>query len=186
MTDLRVRAVAGLVPFFLAAAAALSASAEPVRVAKDVGPASAACDTHGKGTPRWKACVGAASARMSDTELFYAGYWLAKSGQYAQALTYLELSVNKDERVLTYIGFATRKLGDVDAALPLYASALRLNPDYSVARAYLGEALLFKGEPDRARAQLLEIEKRCGTSCAEYADLAGHIARFKMANGERG
>ncbi len=144
-------------------------------------PASAACDGLDKSTAAWKTCVGAASAAMSDTELFYAGYWLAKSGAYAEALRYLKLAKSPDARVLTYIGFATRKLGDVEAALPLYARALDLNPNYSVARAYLGEAYLTKNEPEKARGELAEIEARCGRTCAEYADLAGHIARYEAA-----
>ena len=91
---------------------------------------------------------------MSDDELFYAGYWLAKNGRYADALTYLNLARTKDARVLTYIGFATRKQGDVDAALPLYAAALAKDPNFVVARAYLGEAYLTKNEPARAKAEL--------------------------------
>jgi tetratricopeptide (TPR) repeat protein len=116
---------------------------------------------------------------MPDAELFYAGYWLAKTGHYAEALAYLELTRRKDERVLTYIGFATRKLGDVEAALPLYTRALEINPDYVVARAYLGDAYLTKGEPAKAKAELLEIERRCGKTCAPYADLASHIASYE-------
>ncbi len=94
---------------------------------------------------------------MSDDELFYAGYWLAKNGRYADALTYLNLARTKDARVLTYIGFATRKQGDVEAALPLYAAALAKDPNFVVARAYLGEAYLTKNEPARAKAELAEI-----------------------------
>jgi tetratricopeptide (TPR) repeat protein len=152
-------------------------------VSKDNGPASAACDVHVKSSLAWQACVGAASAKLDDAELFYAGYWLAKTGRYAEALGYLTLAKDKTDRVLTYIGFATRKLGDVDGALPFYAQALDLNPNYSVARAYLGEAYLSKGEPLRAKAQLAEIETRCGATCAEYADLARHIAAFEGSRG---
>jgi len=154
--------------------------------AKDVGPSSAACDGHATGTPAWFACVGTADVGLSDAEAFYAGYWLARNGRYAEALSYLRLAKQPDERVLTYIGFATRKLGDVDGALPYYARALALNPDYSVARAYLGEAYLARAEPERARAELAEIARRCGTSCAEHADLAGHIARYEAAAGGKG
>jgi tetratricopeptide (TPR) repeat protein len=170
--------------FVLAGALAMGASAaafaaEPAPFSKDTGPASATCDAHAKGGAAWTACVGAATAAMPDTELFYAGYWLAKNGQYKSALGYLNLARVKDERVLTYIGFATRKLGDVEAALPMYAKALEINPNYSVARAYLGEAFLTKGEPAKAKAELAQIAQRCGTTCAEYADLSGHIARYE-------
>lgn len=176
-------------PLFGAAVAAgvlalsYPAAAETGRVSKDVGPSSAACDSLGKGTPGWTSCVGAAKAGMPDTELFYAGYWLAKSGQYREALDYLAKAEHKDERILTYMGFATRKLGDVDAALPLYSKALDINPNYVVARAYMGEAFLTKGQPDKAKAELREIEQRCGVACPAYVDLKGHIADYDAQHG---
>jgi tetratricopeptide (TPR) repeat protein len=148
-------------------------------VSKDVGPSSARCDGLGRGTVAWTACVGQANVRMADEELFYAGYWLAKNGQYEKALGYLTLAAKPDERVLTYIGFATRKLGRVDEALPIYQKALAVNPDYAVARAYLGEAYLTKGQPEQARVQLSEIERRCGATCAPYVDLKGHIDDYE-------
>lgn len=155
-----------------------AAMAGPV-LAKDTGPLSAACDSFAKGTPAWTACVGQPALAMTDTELFYAGYWLAKDGRYEEALRYLTLAREKDERVLTYIGFATRKLGHVDEAMPLYRAALQRNPDYAVARAYLGEAFLARGEADLARAELSEIASRCGVACPAYVDLDGHIKDFE-------
>lgn len=175
MTNFVSRAAGLLLAAAMTTLAAAPMAAEE-RVSKDTGPASAACDALAKGTASWTACVGAASARMTSDELFYAGYWLAKSGQYDKALRYLKLADARDERVLTYIGFATRKLGRVADALPLYRKALEVNPDYVVARAYLGEAFLTRGEPDKARAELEEIAKRCGTGCPAYVDLEGHIA----------
>jgi len=180
----RLTRTSALIALFVAGAISPLA-AETAPRAKDVGPAGA-CDVHAKGGTAWSACVGAAKAGMPDAELFYAGYWLARSGRYAEALGYLTLADKKDERVLTYIGFATRKLGDVDGALPFYGAALEKNPNYSVARAYLGEAWLSKGEPAKARAELAEIERRCGKTCAEYADLAGHIAAFQAASSSKG
>ena len=151
------------------------------RVSKDTGPSSAACDAYAKGSAAWTGCVGTASAAMADDELFYAGYWLAKNGQYEQALGYLNRAQKKDERVLTYIGYATRKLGRVDEALPFYAKALEANPNYVVARAYLGEAFLSKGQADKASGELNEIAQRCGTACPAYVDLKGHIADYQAA-----
>lgn len=175
--------VRGLLAAVLAASLAMNASAEGQAFSKDVGPANAGCDAQSKGSAAWQACVGAARASMSDDELFYAGYWLAKNGRYADALTYLNLARTKDARVLTYIGFATRKQGDVDAALPLYAAALAKDPNFVVARAYLGEAYLTKNEPARAKAELAEIAARCGTRCPAYVDLDRHIAAYETAKG---
>jgi tetratricopeptide (TPR) repeat protein len=154
----------------------------PALAGKDVGPKSSACDGVAKGTPDWQACVGAARDGLSDAEAFYAGYWLAREGRYAEALSYLRLPKVPDARVLTYIGFATRRLGDVDGALPYYARALSLDPDYAVARAYLGEAHLARAELGHARAELAEIGRRCGITCPEYVDLAGHVARYEASH----
>ena len=75
-------AAAGLVAF------AQGASAEQ-RFAKDVGPVNSACDSLSKGSAAWTSCIGVAKAGMPENELFYAGYWLAKSGKYEEALGYL-------------------------------------------------------------------------------------------------
>ncbi len=179
MTNFVSRTAGVLLASSVAVALAASPLLAEARVSKDTGPASAACDAHAKGSAAWTACVGAASHAMGDEELFYAGYWLAKNGQYRQALGYLTLAAKKDERVLTYIGYATRKLGRVDEALPLYRQALEVNPDYAVARAYLGEAFLTKGEPDKARGELAEIERRCGATCPAFVDLKGHIQDYE-------
>ena len=117
--------------------------------------------------------------QLSDDELYYTGYWLARAGKFAEARKFfLQAKDQNNPRILNYLGFTARKLGDVQKALPYYQKALRINPDYTVARAYLGEAYLQLGTPAEARAQLAEIEKRCGRACREYAELAGHIERY--------
>lgn len=168
----------------LASGAAMTPQA--ARAAKDIGPESASCDREIKGTSAWQACVGAARDGLTDAEAVYAGYWLARGGRFAEALSYLRVPKTPDARTLTYIGFATRKLGDVDAALPYYARALSLDPDYAVARAYLGEAHLARADLDRARGELAEIARRCGTACPEYVDLAGHVSRYEASHPGRG
>lgn len=115
-------------------------------------------------------------------EIYFAAYWLARSGQYQAALDVLRLGDQSDPRILNYTGFATRKSGDVDGALPYYARALAIDPGYTLARAYLGEAYLQKGDPEKARAQLDEIERRCGRACAEYVDLALQIDAYAKAS----
>lgn len=155
--------------------------AGPVTLDKDQGPVNAKCDRFAGDQEAWRACVGSVQTASAE-ELFYAGYWLAKSGDFKRALTFLHSADQSDPRVVTYIGFATRKTGDVDAAMPYYAKALKLDPDYNVARAYLGEAYLSQGRLDAAEEQLSEIAQRCGVNCAEHVDLAGHIRSYKVAH----
>ena len=140
-------------------------------------PAEDKCAKYKKGSADWKKCAGQAKDDMSDQDLYYAGYWLARTGQYAQALDFLTQAKVQDERVLTYIGFATRKLGNVDGAMALYDRALALNPNYTPARAYLGEAFLGQGNIAKAKAQLSEIAARCGTTCADHVELQAEIAK---------
>ena len=149
---------------------------------KDLGP-SGGCDGLAKGSPAWNGCVGAVSARLSDDDLFYAGYWLARLGRYEEAIGYLKQAKEPDARSLTYLGFATRKSGDVAGAFPLYRKALAMEPDYVVARAYLGEALLTVGDVAGAKHELAEIARRCGATCAAYDELARNVARIGSARG---
>ena len=135
------------------------------------------CDRFKKGSPGWKKCTGGVKDDMSDEQVYYSGYWLARTGQYAEAIAILNKAGVQDERILTYIGFATRKLGDHDSAMALYTRALAMNPNYTVARAYMGEAFIAKGNVAMAREQLAEIGARCGTSCAEYSELKQELTK---------
>lgn len=127
------------------------------------------------------------SGVLSDDEIYNAAYWLSRQGDYASSLALLQQVKNGDDpRVLNATGFATRKLGNVDAAFPFYERALALDPNYTRAREYLGEAHLSKGNLTAARAQLDEIAKRCGTSCSGYPELAGQIEAFEAAHHVKG
>lgn len=170
----------------LVAGAAVAGMAGAAYAFKDKDPKSAACDGKAPGSAAWTACVGAASAQKADAELFYAGYWLARTGHYDEALQFLGAAKVRDERVLTYIGFATRKLGRTDEALGFYREALGLNPNYSVARAYMGEGFLALGKREKAVEQLEEIAQRSGKASAEYGDLAEHIAHYDAAVSSKG
>lgn len=163
------------------AAAGLLATASSVSAGKDIGPAGA-CNSISKGTAAWRACIGPV-AQLSDADLFYAGYWMARLGRYDTAIAYLSAARAPDARTLTYLGFATRKGGNVKGAFPYYEKALRLDPDYVVARAYLGEAYLSVGDMRSARNELAQIARRCGANCAAYDELARQIARSEAVRG---
>ena len=113
------------------------------------------------------------NGELSDDELFYAGYWLARKGDFALAVHYLAQARNAaDPRILTYMGYSLRKLGRAEEAMTYYTRALAADPNYTVARAYMGEAFLEQGQREKAAEQLALIEQRCGTACAEYKELA--------------
>jgi tetratricopeptide (TPR) repeat protein len=125
-------------------------------------------------------CVKATSGVLPDNELYEEGRGLAKAGQYEWALEVLGAIANKDDpKVLNYIGYSHRKLGDFETGMGYYKKALALNPDYVLAREYLGEGYVAIGQVDLAKAQLAEIENRCGTTCEEYKDLAEEIEKVR-------
>ena len=72
------------------------------------------------------------------------------------------MSDQTDDRVLTYLGFTHRKMGNVDLGMRYYHKALAKNPDNLLARSYLGQGLIEAGDADAAVAQLREIIARGG------------------------
>ena len=124
------------------------------------------------------------SSALPDDQIYSLGYWQAKGGDYAAALTTLRSASNQaDPRIQTMIGYSLRKLGRVDEALPYYFAALTTDPKRTTTRQYLGEAYLQIGRPDQAKQQLAEIAKRCGTACEDYQLLKDAIAKFEGTAG---
>jgi len=122
--------------------------------------------------------------RASDDAVINGAYWLAHNGRLTEALAVLATVHDRENpRALNAVGFATRKLGDVDGALPYYARALAIEPDYVQARSYMGEAFLAKGDLAHANEQLGEIERRCGTDCVAFTELKRHIVAFELTHG---
>ena len=100
---------------------------------------------------------------LDDETLYQAARELANDGQYAETLAVLDaMSDQRDDRVLTYRGFAHRKAGDVDAGMAYYRAALEINPDNLLVRSYMGQALAQMGDIEAAREQLTEIRLRGG------------------------
>ena len=119
-----------------------------------------------------KKCVAIKKGSLSDEDLARAGRALALEGHYRDAIKVLAMASNdNDPAVLTYLGYSQRKLGNVDLGISLYKKALDIDPDNVDTREYLGEGYVSKGELDLAWLELVEIEKRCGTTCVEYRAL---------------
>jgi Tfp pilus assembly protein PilF len=162
----------------------LLATAAPDRTrADDDGPARPKIDCTKDKNKDKPAC----KPKHRDDAVINGAYWLARNGRPAEALVLLAMVQDwENPRALNAKGFATRKAGDVDGALPYYARALALDPDYVQAREYLGEAYLTKGDVVQARRQLGEIEHRCGTGCVAYVALERQLAAFEGRRAARG
>ncbi|MCC7253324.1 tetratricopeptide repeat protein [Hyphomicrobium sp.] len=165
---------------------ALFAVAAPLQAfADDDGPSKPRIDCTKPENKKKAACKPHHSAL--DDEIINGAYWLAHAGKHAEALALLATVQDKDDpRALNAMGFATRKLGNVDAALPYYARALAIDPNYVQARAYLGEAFLAKGDVIHAREQLGEIARRVGADSVSFANLKREIGAFKATRAARG
>jgi tetratricopeptide (TPR) repeat protein len=128
---------------------------------------------------RKKKCALPGRADIDDDSIYETGRALAMAGRYDEAISILSFAHDKtDPRILNYLGYSHRKAGRVLVGLGYYQEALRNNPDYTLVREYLGEAHLQLGNVAAARAELVEIEKRCGKSCSEYGQLEAQIDAF--------
>lgn len=119
-------------------------------------------------------CVDLSSNTLSDEELYAQGRALALAAHYHRAIDVLTKMRNPDDpRILTMLGFAKRKTGQLEESITAYRRALALAPDNLDARNYLGEAYAQAGQMDLARAELQQIETICGgRTCEQYIDLA--------------
>jgi tetratricopeptide (TPR) repeat protein len=117
-------------------------------------------------------CVNPVQGSLSDDALFKAARELAYDGQYENALKVLAVAEDQnDPRILNYKGFANRKAGRMEEGMAYYQAALAIDPDYILARSYMGQALVSEGDFLGARYQLLEIEARGGRETWAYASL---------------
>jgi tetratricopeptide (TPR) repeat protein len=104
---------------------------------------------------------------------------LINEGRYQDALYSLRaagLALGPHPDVLTYQGFANRKLGNYDTAISFYSAALKLNPDHRGANEYLGEYYVETGQMAKAKAQLAKLDLICKFGCEEAEELRRWIA----------
>ncbi|HSA67217.1 MAG TPA: tetratricopeptide repeat protein [Methyloceanibacter sp.] len=144
---------------------------------KKHGCVSASCATGQIWSSDAGACVDGNSASLTDDDLYLAGRDLGQEAHYAEALKLFFRIKNREQaRVLSSIGYSTRKLGDVDKGIDYYHQALAIDPGYTKVREYLGEAYLQKGDVVKAKEQLMQIADRCGGPCDDYELLVKAIA----------
>jgi len=123
-----------------------------------------------------KSCQSTDSNLINDDDLFESGRSFAYAGQYQHAID--ALSAIKDHnqaKVLNMLGYANRKLGRKIVAMDYYVAALEIDPNYLLARSYMGQALANEGKFDAARDQLAEIRNRSGRETWAYVSLKQHL-----------
>ena len=143
----------------------------------DASPANQSCKKGEVWDNSKKKCVKAQSGLLSDEDLYQQGRALARQGHYDWAIEVLALVQNRqDPRVLNYTGYSHRKAGRLEAGITYYRAALAIDPNFNLAREYLGEGYIAAGRIDLAMAELSAIETSCGRSCEEYKELSAAIA----------
>src|SRR5215212_3416121 len=121
-------------------------------------------------------CVKAESGILPDDDLYEQGRLLAKSGEYDWALAVLGTVKNQnDPRVLNMTGYSNRKAGRLEIGITYYRQALAIDPNFVLAREYLGEGYVAAGRIDLAKLELNEIKNRAGAGSEEYQDLSKAI-----------
>lgn len=121
-------------------------------------------------------CLPVESGILPDGDLYEQGRLLAKAGEYEWALQVLAAIENQnDPRVLNYTGYSNRKAGRLEIGISYYRKALAIDPNFVLAREYLGEGYVAAGRIDLARLELKEIMNRAGTGSEEYQDLSKAI-----------
>jgi tetratricopeptide (TPR) repeat protein len=124
---------------------------------------------------KWK-CVKLESGILPDEDLYQQGRQLAKAGEYEKALLVLATIKNQnDPRVLNYTGYSNRKAGRLEIGITYYRKALAIDPNFVLAREYLGEGYVAAGRIDLAQIELNEIKNRVGVDSEEYKDLSKAI-----------
>jgi predicted Zn-dependent protease len=160
---------------FAAALAASALLAQPALAAGEGGGADEAtqCNSGHVWDKGEKKCVPEKSSSVDDGDLLDSAIAYAYAERYGDAIRALKLiSDDNNPTVLNYLGYATRKSGDLAGGLAYYRKAIAADPDYTLARAYMGEAYLTAGDRPAAMAQLREIERREGSGGEAYAYLA--------------
>ncbi len=107
---------------------------------------------------------------------------LINEGRYDVALASLktaQLSFGPHPDILTYIGFANRKLKRFDVAETYYREALAIAPDHRGAKEYFGELMVERGDLAGAKAMLASLDRTCQFGCAEAEELRRWIAAGK-------
>ena len=110
--------------------------------------------------------------RQIDDKLYAAAREFAYAGQHENALRALRAAYNQeDPRILNYMGYNTRKLGNMALGMTYYKRALQKDENYILARSYMGQALIEQGDTEGARVQLVEIRDRGGENTWAYRAL---------------
>lgn len=112
-------------------------------------------------------------AKSAD-ETYVTAVSLINEKRYEDAITYLNdarWAAGPHPDILTYLGFANRKLQRYAVAEGYYQTALQIDPEHRGALEYYGELKLERGNVAGAKSHLAKLEAICGFGCNEADEL---------------
>ena len=147
----------------------------------------AASDSTPAAPETWPIC--SAMSAIGDTEDwvqldpdFAMGKKALAAGDWRAAIASLKLAALRDTGnadIENYIGYAYRRLQQLDEAFAHYRQALALNPRHRSAHEHMGEAYLATGKKTKAEEHLAALETICLIPCVEHGDLMTAIAAYR-------
>jgi tetratricopeptide (TPR) repeat protein len=169
----RARAEAALASLKAMQASCAGSCAKAADLASAVAALTAALDSPPQARLEIRPSLLFASAAGGD-RLYFDAVGLINEGRYEAAIAAFRASqaaFGPHPDILTYLGFAHRKLGRFDAAETYYKAALEAAPDHRGATEYYGELMVERGDMQGARAMLAKLEGLCDFGCAEADEL---------------
>ena len=119
-----------------------------------------------------------ASSGFGDGE-YLAAVAMINDRNYAQAIETLQSAqraFGAHPDILTYLGFANRKLGRFDIAEGYYRAALAAAPGHRGATEYFGELMVERRDMAGARRMLAKLDAQCRFGCTEAEELRAWIS----------
>ena len=162
-----------------ALAAMKSACTSPCAKAAQLDAAIAAVVAGIGGDPKAVGMARPLGTPESADAVYVAAVGLINEGHYEAAISRLEEAVWSDgphPDLMTYLGFANRKLKRYDAARAWYEQALTVAPRHRGALEYYGELKLELGDLTGARDHLARLDRICGFGCYQADELRQWIA----------
>ena len=155
-------------------AAALKAADEAVAAALNGVPTASAVPAAGVEA----GALMFASSGFGDSE-YLAAVSMINDRNYAQAIETLQSAqraFGAHPDILTYLGFANRKLGRFDVAEGYYRAALAAAPGHRGATEYFGELMVERRDMAGARRMLAKLDAQCRFGCTEAEELRAWIS----------
>ena len=110
-----------------------------------------------------------------------------KANEYAKAIPLLEGVLSRDSKnadAYNWLGYATRKTGNLAGALSIYQKALAIDAKHRGAHEYIGEAYLMLDNLPKAKEHLRALDSLCFFSCSEYRDLKKAVEEYEKSGGK--